>query len=91
MHGTPTSEIEVSLVTGKGFWLLLNDEELYVSYADFPWFKQATVEQVTTVERPSEAHLYWPLIDVDLSVASIRRPAEYPLVAKSGSQGRQAN
>ena len=91
MHGTPISEIEVSLVTGKGFWLLLNDEELYVSYADFPWFRQATVEQVTTVERPSESHLYWPLLDVDLSVASIRNPAEYPLVAKSGPQGRQAN
>ena len=57
MHGTPTSEIEVSLVTGQGFWLLLGDEELFVSYADFPWFRQATVEQVTTVERPSEAHL----------------------------------
>ena len=81
----------VSLVTGRGFWLLLSDEELYVSYADFPWFKQATVEQVTMVERPSQAHLYWPLIDVDLSVASIRNPAEYPLVAKSGPQGRQAN
>lgn len=86
MRGIPTSKIEVSLVTGKGFWLLLGDEDLFVSYADFPWFKQATMEQVTTVERPSEARLYWPLLDVDLSVASIRHPEEYPLIAKSGPQ-----
>ena len=85
MHGTPTSKIEVSLVTGKGFWLLVGGEELFASYADFPWFRQATVEQVTTVELLSEEHLYWPLLDVDLAVASIRDPAAFPLVAKSGT------
>lgn len=85
MPGVSTSEIEVSLVSAKGFWLLLGDEELFVPYADFPWFKQATVEQVTTVERPSTDHLYWPMLDVDLSVASIRDPSSFPLVSKSGS------
>ena len=85
MPGTSISEIEVSLVTGKGFWLLVGGEELFASYADFPWFRQATVEQVTTVELLSEEHLYWPLLDVDLAVASIRDPAAFPLVAKSGT------
>ena len=85
MPGTSISEIEVSLVTGKGFWLLVGGEELFASYADFPWFRQATVEQVTTVELLSEEHLYWPLLDVDLAVASIRDPAAFPLIAKSGT------
>ena len=82
MPGTSISEIEISLVTGQGFWLLVGGEELFASYADFPWFRQATVEQVTTVELLSEEHLYWPLLDVDLAVASIRDPAAFPLVAK---------
>ena len=86
MPGVSTSEIEVSLVSAKGFWLLLGDEELFVAYADFPWFKQASVEQVTTVERPSTGHLYWPLLDVDLSVASIRDPASFPLISKPNQQ-----
>ena len=81
MPGITTSEIEVSLVSNKGFWLLLDNGELFVSYADFPWFKQATVEQITTIERQSSAHLYWPLLDVDLAVESIRNPASFPLVA----------
>ena len=85
MPGTSISEIEVSLVTGKGFWLLVGGEELFASYSDFPWFRQATVEQVTTIELLSEEHLYWPLLDVDLAVASIRDPAAFPLVAKSGT------
>lgn len=85
MPGTSISEIEISLVTGQGFWLLVGGEELFAPYADFPWFRQATVEQVTTVELLSEEHLYWPLLDVDLAVASIRDPAAFPLVAKSGT------
>ena len=83
MLGTPTSGIEVSVVSSKGFWLLLDDEELFLSFADFPWFKQATVEQLTTIERPSAEHLYWPMLDVDLAVPSIRDPSAYPLVSKA--------
>ena len=82
MPGVSTSEIEVSLVSNKGFWLLLNNEELFVSYAEFPWFKQATVEQIITIGRPSSNHLYWPLLDVDLAVESIRDPALFPLTSK---------
>ncbi len=36
MPGVATSEIEVSLVSKKGFWLLLKNEELFVPYAEFP-------------------------------------------------------
>jgi hypothetical protein len=82
MPGVATSEVEVSLASNKGFWLLLNNEELFVPYTEFPWFKQATMEQLTSVEWPTPNHLYWPLLDVDLAVESIRNPGQFPLVAK---------
>lgn len=81
MLGRSISAIEVSIATKQGFWLLLNDEELYLPFALFPWFKKATVEQMMVVERPSENHLYWPLLDIDLSLESIRQPGQFPLVA----------
>lgn len=83
MLGTHISEIEVSMVSNQGFWLLLDDEELFVSFSDFPWFKKATIEAVTTVEKPSSNHLYWPMLDIDLSIDSIRNPSEFPLVSKA--------
>ncbi len=82
MPGAAPLEVEVSVVSNKGFWLLLKDEELFVPYAEFPWFLQATLEQITTVEWPTPNHLYWPLLDVDLAVASIRKPSQFPLRAK---------
>ena len=83
MHGTITSVAEVTHVSKHGFWLLLDREEFLVPFAEFPWFKRATIEQLMHVEWPSQNHLYWPELDIDLSVESIRHPEVFPLVAKS--------
>jgi hypothetical protein len=82
MHGSVTSAVEVTHVSRHGFWLLLGDEELFLPFESFPWFRSATIEQLSEVERPTSEHLYWPLLDIDLAVASIREPAAYPLVSK---------
>jgi hypothetical protein len=82
MLGSSTLEAEVTNISAHGFWLLLGDEELPVPYAQFPWFKQATVEQLVAVERPTDNHLYWPLLDIDLSVESLRNPEAFPLMSK---------
>ena len=81
MPGIPTSQAEVTHVSKHGLWLLLDDEELFLSFTDFPWFKAATIDQLCEIERPTEDHLYWPSLDVDLAVASIRNPSAFPLVS----------
>ncbi|BAO83984.1 hypothetical protein SMCB_1756 [Serpentinimonas maccroryi] len=83
MPGTITLEAEVTNISKHCFWLLLGNEELAVSFNDFPWFKNATVEQLTDIQWPSADHLYWPKLDIDLSVQSIRNPAAFPLVSKT--------
>ncbi len=84
MHGTTTSAPEVTHVSRHGLWLLLNDEELLLSFEHFPWFRQATIDQLSQVEWPAPDHLYWPQLDVDLSVESIRNPAAFPLLSSKG-------
>lgn len=80
-HGNNTSAAEVVHITPHGFWLSVHGEELFAPFAEFPWFKAATVEQICAVELPSPQHLYWPTLDVDLSVESIRSPEKFPLRA----------
>lgn len=81
MPGIATLEAEVTNVSPHGLWLLLGDEELHVPFSEFPWFKKATIEQLADVQRPTVNHLYWPQLDVDLSVESIRDPAAFPLTS----------
>ena len=85
MPGTVTLAAEVTNVSPHCLWLLVGEEELAVPFSEFPWFKKATIEQLTDLERPSEDHLYWPQLDIDLSVASIRSPEDFPLLSKIGA------
>jgi hypothetical protein len=80
--GEGISQIEVTNISKSGFWILLGAEELFLPFKQFPWFKEAPVGQILNVELPSPDHLYWPDLDVDLEVESIRHPERYPLVAK---------
>ena len=82
MPGTVTSQAEVTNISRHGFWLLLDEHELFLPFAEYPWFKRAPVETILRLERPRSDHLYWPDLDVDLSVDSIEHPERYPLTAK---------
>jgi hypothetical protein len=77
--GTATLEAEVANISSHGFWVFLGDRELFVSFTEFPWFEHAPVSKILRVERPHVDHLYWPELDVDLSVDSIEHPDRFPL------------
>jgi len=83
--GKNTSEAEVTNISRHGFWLLLADEELFVGFNEFPWFRDASVSELTNIQWPHSHHLYWPDLDVDLAVESIRQPKKFPLVSKVSS------
>lgn len=77
-----TSRAEVTNISPNGIWLLLDERELFLSFTEFPWFRDAPVSRILEVETPSSGHLYWPGLDIDLSVESIDHPERFPLVAR---------
>ena len=83
-RGTRASNVEVSNVSPIGFWLLLDEREVFVPFKEFPWFRDATIGQLSAVERPHAGHLYWPELDVDLAVESLDHPERFPLISQSG-------
>jgi hypothetical protein len=85
MPGTSTFPVEVTNVSRHGLWLSAGHEELFLPFEHVPWFRDASFEKISAVERPTRDHLYWPLLDIDLSVESIRNPAAFPLVVRSQS------
>jgi hypothetical protein len=80
--GNNISDVEVTNVSKHGFWILLGSEELYLPFEKFPWFREAPIGKITNVERPQPHHLYWPDLDVDLHIDSIRNPERFPLMSK---------
>lgn len=82
-RGRRTSDVEVTNVSPHGFWLFVGEQELFVPFKDFPWFKDASIRQISRVELPSAHHLYWPDLDVDLAVDSLLHPERFPLVSQA--------
>ena len=80
--GTATLQATVENISENGFWIFLGDREVFVPFAEFPWFRNAPVADILGIERPSHDHLYWPALDVDLSLASIEKPENFPLVSR---------
>ena len=85
-RGTPTSGVEVTNVSPNGFWLLLDGQELFVAFTDFPWFHDATIRQLARIERPSSHQLHWPDLDVGLAVDSLMHSDRYPLASRSAGR-----
>jgi hypothetical protein len=82
LRGRSTLVVELANVSSHGFWLLVGDRERFLPFSQFPWFRDATIGQLSNVTLPSPHHVYWPDLDIDLAVDSLDHPERYPLVSR---------
>ncbi|SMO36472.1 DUF2442 domain-containing protein [Gracilimonas mengyeensis] len=82
--GTTISEAktEITNISSHGIWLFYDSKEYFLPFDQFPWFEKANIKEVLNVENPSQDHFYWPDLDVDLHLDSIKNPEKYPLISK---------
>jgi hypothetical protein len=84
-RGKRTSAVEVTNVSPSGLWMLFDEQEVFLPFEQFPWFKDAPIGKIVNVKRVSPRHLYWPELDIDLAVDSIFHPEKFPLVSRAKS------
>lgn len=77
-----TLKPEITNISEHGFWMLFKDKEYFLPFEQFPWFRNATVRQISDIQLWHNQHLYWPSLDVDLSFRIIEQPEKYKLIAK---------
>ena len=82
MRGRGSSAPEVTSIEADGFWIRVGSRNRFLDLEHFPWFRDAAEADVRAVDAPHEGHLYWPKLDVDLSLDSIEHPERYPLKAR---------
>ena len=71
--------VEITHISANGVWLLADERELFMSYEDFPWFKDASVGKILNVVETTPGHFHWPELDVDLTVEIIEHPERFPV------------
>ncbi len=78
-HGTSTSNVEVLNISPHGIWLWVKGKEFFLSYEDFPWFKNASLASIYRVKLIHGRSLRWEALDVDLALDSLEHADRYPL------------
>ncbi|MEN6376040.1 MAG: DUF2442 domain-containing protein [Smithella sp.] len=75
--------VSVENISTFGIWLFIKGEEYFLSFADYPYFKDQSIKSIQDVELLHGFHLYWPDLDVDLEIDNLKYPEKYPLKSKS--------
>ncbi len=78
--GKRISEVEITNVDRHGLRVFVRSTEYFLPCSEFPWFREARITDVLNLVRLHEKHLYLPDLDVDLSLSSIKKPRDYPLI-----------
>jgi hypothetical protein len=78
--GTDISHSEVTNISAAGFWLLVEDTEYFVPFADYPVFRTAMIDQILNVQRLAPRQFHWPALDADIELDALQRPEHYPLL-----------
>ena len=77
--GVATSQGQVTDVIVTGFWLLVDDQEYFVPFEDYPVFGEATVAQIYNLQRLSPTQFRWPELDADIEFEALEHPEQFPL------------
>jgi hypothetical protein len=85
-HGKDIS-VSVENITPFGIWLYVKEKEYFLSYKDYPYFKDQTLNSIQNVQLLHGYHLYWPELDVDLEIDNLENPEKYPLKFESKKKG----
>lgn len=80
--GTGISLSEVTNIEPLGFWILVDNKEYFVPFADYPVFKGASIEQIFKMKKLSPTQLHWPELDADIEIDALQQPEHYPVVFK---------
>jgi hypothetical protein len=80
--GKNISKVEITNISKNGIWIIIKESEYFMPFDEYPWFKDAKINDILNVSLLHETHLYWPNLDVDLDIKSIKNLEKYPLVYK---------
>ena len=78
--------LSVENITPFGIWLFVKEKEYFLSYQQYPYFKDQTLNSIQKVQLLHGYHLYWPDLDVDLEIDSLENPGKYKLHSKPNTR-----
>lgn len=74
--------VSVENINNSGIWMFIKVKEYFLTYQDYPYFKNKNISDIKNVKLLHQTHLYWPELDIDLEIDNLENPEKYPLKTK---------
>ncbi len=84
------SKVEILNFSKFGIWVLVDGKEYFVDFDAYPWLKDASVEDLADVHAGYGTGLYWPALDLDISIEALEHPERFPLAANFSTKKKSA-
>ncbi len=75
-----TKMAEITNISPFGFWVLLDDEEFFIDFKQYPSFFNAKISEINDFTIDAMGNFHWGSLDVDIEKDAIEHPEKYPLV-----------
>ena len=77
--GIITSVCSVSGINDLGIWVLVEDIEYFIPFAEYPGFRDSSVSQLLNFRFSPPSQLRWEEIDMDIELEALALPDSFPL------------
>ncbi|CAN5184440.1 DUF2442 domain-containing protein [soil metagenome] len=74
-----SAKAEIQNISNHGIWVLVNEQDLFMSFDDFPWFLKARLNEIYNLKLFHGHHLHWPDLDIDIDIETLKHLESYPL------------
>ncbi|MGC4128618.1 MAG: DUF2442 domain-containing protein [Bergeyella sp.] len=72
--------VKVLTITANGILISIPEGDFFLPFSEYPWFKNARVDEILEVEMEGDDAIRWGKLDIDLEIESILNPQNYPLI-----------
>ena len=71
---------EITNISPFGFWILVDDNEFFIDYKQYPAFYDARLSEINAFSVDAMGNFHWETLDVDIEKESLEHPEKYPLI-----------
>ncbi|MDB6063662.1 MAG: integron cassette protein [Verrucomicrobiaceae bacterium] len=70
--------LQITRISSLGIWLKAHDKKFFMSYGDYPSFKDKPVTAILNVRETSPGKFYWPDIELKIGMDAIQTTQRSP-------------
>ena len=71
---------EITNISPFGFWILVDDNEFFIDYKQYPAFYDARLSEINDFSVDAMGNFHWETLDADIEKEALEHPEKNPFI-----------